>query len=105
MQNALHAADRLQNVVEDDVAAVRLGSQSSADFGTGDAGMGIFDKSGTSRFEFIDEGDGPWDIVAGDEAGDRDKIGIRRGRKLQVRQLSVAPAAMSAIRRRAFAKA
>lgn len=87
------------------LASVRLGSQSSANIGTSDAGMGKIDELGASRFEFVDEGDGSWDIIAGDEAGDLDKIGIRRWRKLQTHQLSMAPVAISAIRLRAFAKA
>lgn len=63
------------------------------------------DELGVRRFKFIDEGDGPRNIVAGDEAGNRDEIGVNRRRKLQAHQLSEASAAISAIRRRAFAKA
>ncbi|CCA93964.1 hypothetical protein PP1Y_AT32163 [Novosphingobium sp. PP1Y] len=105
MQNTLDTNDPVQGAVEDHIATVRSGAQPGTKVETSTPGLGEIDKSGTCRFKFVNKGESPRNIVASDEGGNIDKVCFRRGRKLQMHQLSLAAAAISAIRLRAFANA
>lgn len=105
MQYALDANDLRLEVIEDDVASMRFGSQPFPNLGTRGAGLRIFKKPFARCLQLIDECEGPRNIVPGNETGDPGEVRVRRGRKLQTPQPSATPAAMSAMRLRAFVKA